>query len=176
MNPMIFMPPEEPVEAQEREPFEILNDRTAEWAMRKIAEARSDTAMWKAHFAAQMDRITKANEADEAFFTAALARYFETVPRKETKTQSKYVLPCGELVRKKQQPEYVRDDAVLAPFLLANGMDGFVKMRPATDWAELKKRCVLMDDGTVVDGGSGLVLEGITAEARPDKFEVKING
>ena len=175
MDPMLFLPPEEPAECQEREPYEIKSDGEAEWAMRKIAEKRADTLMWKAHFKAQLDRITKANEDDEAFFTAALQQYFETVPRRETKTQSKYVLPCGELIRKKQQPEYVRDDSVLAPFLLANGMDGFVKMTPSTDWAELKKHCVLMPDGSVADGGSGLVLEGVVAENRPDKFEVKIN-
>lgn len=175
MNPMLFMPPEEFVVTEERAPFEILNDSTAEWAMRKIAEARADTQMWKNHFSVQLEKITKANEADEAFFTDALFRYFETVPQKETKTQSKYVLPCGELVRKKQQPEFKRDDAILAPFLLENGMDGFVKMKPSTDWAELKKHCVLMEDGSVADGGTGLVLEGVTAEIRPDKFEVKIN-
>lgn len=176
MNPMLFLPPEEPAGDAARAPFEIRNDSTAEWAMRKIAEARADTQMWKEHFDAQLKRIIKANEEDEAFFTAALSRYFETVPKKETATQSKYVLPCGDLVCKKQQPEYVRDDAVLAPFLLENGMEGFVKMKPTTDWAALKKHCVLMENGAVADGGTGLVLAGVTAEQRPDKFEVKING
>lgn len=161
---------------QERAPFEITNDSMAEWAVRKIAEARADTLKWEAHFSGQLDRIRKSNEADENFLTAALARYFETVPRKETKNQSKYVLPCGELVRKKQEPNYVRDDQVLASFLLANGMDGFVKTKLSTDWATLKKHCVLMENGSVADGESGLVLVGVTAEMRPDKFEVKING
>ena len=163
-------------QAQEPKPFEITSDSTAEWAMRKIAEARNDTLKWQQHFVSQLENIRKANEETEAFFTSCLARYFDTVPHKATKTQSKYVLPCGELVLKRQQPEFVRDDSVLAPFLLANGMEGFVKMKLSTDWAELKKHCVLMEDGSVVDGGTGLVLAGVTAEKRPDKFEVKING
>lgn len=161
---------------QEYKPFEIDCDSAAEWAMRKIAEARNDTLKWQQHFADQLESIRKANEETEAFFTSCLARYFETVPHKVTKTQSKYVLPCGELVLKRQQPEFVRDDNVLAPYLLENGMEGFVKMKPSTDWAALKKHCVLMEDGSVVDGGTGLVLAGVTAESRPDKFEVKING
>lgn len=175
MDPVVFMQPEDSVAAEERDPFEILDDSTAQWAMRRIAQARADTQMWREHFSAQLEKITRANEADEAFFTAALSRYFETVPKKETRTQSKYVLPCGELVRKKQQPEFVRDDAVLAPFLMENGMESFVKMKPSTDWAELKKQCVLTESGAVVDSATGLVLEGVTAQQRPDKFEVKIN-
>lgn len=172
MEKQIFSQPVD----QEHKPFEIDCDSMAEWAMRKIAEARNDTLKWQQHFAAQLESIRKSNEETEAFFTSCLARYFDTVPHKVTKTQSKYVLPCGELVLKRQQPEFVRDDSVLAPFLLENGMEGFVKMKPSTDWAELKKHCVLMEDGSVVDGGTGLVLAGVTAENRPDKFEVRING
>lgn len=168
----------EPLEVeQERAPFEIIDDRMAEWAMNKIAEARSDTLKWETHFSAQMDKIRKSNEADESFFTAALARYFDAVPpHKVTKTQSKYVLPCGELVRQRQGPEFLRDESVLVPFLLDNDLAAFVKNKPSADWGALKKRCVLMDDGSVADGETGLVLEGVTAELRPDKFEVKING
>lgn len=174
MEKQIFSQPVD--RAQEDKPFEIDCDSMAEWAMRKIAEARNDTLKWQQHFSDQLESIRKANEETEAFFTSCLAKYFDTVPHKVTKTQSKYVLPCGELVLKRQQPEFVRDDSVLAPFLLENGMEGFVKMKPSTDWVELKKHCVLMEDGSVVDGGTGLVLAGVTAENRPDKFEVKING
>lgn len=174
MDNQISFPPAD--QAQKPEPFEITSDSAAEWAMRKITEARNDTLKWQQHFASQLESIRKANEETEAFFTSCLARYFENVPHRVTATQRKYVLPCGELVLKRHQPEFVRDDSVLVPFLLANGMDGFVQMKPAAKWAELKKHCVLMDDGSVVDGVTGLVLEGVTAESRPDKFEVKING
>lgn len=155
--------------------FSITNDHTAEWAMHKIADLRAETARFQAHFDAQMGAIRKANEEREAFFTAHLARYFDSVPRRETETQSKYRLPCGELVRRKQAPEFSRDDSLLVPFLMENGMDGFVKVKPSTDWAALKKQCVLLEDGTVADSESGMVLPGVIAEQRPDKFEVKIN-
>lgn len=178
MNNIDFMPDffEDLVDENPSESFIIIDDSMAEWAMCKIAEARADTVKWADHFAAQLERIRKANEQTEAFFSAALARFFETVPHRKSATQEKYVLPGGELLRKKQQPEYIRDDSVLVPFLLRNGMADFVKTKPSADWAAIKKNCTIMEDGTVVDKESGLVLEGVTAESRPDKFEVKING
>lgn len=166
----------EPIENESRKPFEITDDSLAEWAMRKIAEARSDTVKWADHFAAQMDRILKANEETEAFFSAALARYFETVPRKKTATQEKYTLPCGELIRKKQAPKFTQDDEQLVPFLQENDLSEFVKLKSSSDWYSLKKCCTVMEDGSVVEQSTGMVLPGVVAETRPDKFEVKING
>lgn len=161
---------------EERKPFEIDSDSKAEWAMRKIAELRADTEKWQAHFDSQMDKIRKANEDSEAFFTTCLMRYFDQVPKHETKTQAKYSLPGGDLVRKKQEPEYKRDDSKLLGFLQENDMGEYVKQKPTLDWASLKKACAVQPDGTVVDKETGLVLEGIFAQERPDKFEVKING
>ena len=47
---------------------------------------------------------------------------------------------------------------------------------PKPKWAELKKRCAIGPDGVVVDTETGVVLEGVRAEERPDKFEVKLRG
>ena len=167
---------ESPEENEARQPFAITDDSLAEWAMRKIAEARRDTAKWEEHFSIQLDRIRKTNEGTEAFFTAALGRYFETVPKHATKTQEKYTLPCGELLRKKQAPKFTQDDAELVPFLQENDLSEFVKLKPSVDWAALKKNCTVLEDGSVVEGSTGMVLPGVAAEMRPDKFEVKING
>jgi len=163
-------------ENESRKPFEITDDSLAEWAMRKIAEARSDTVKWADHFAVQLNRIRKANEDTEAFFTDALGRYFDTVPRRKTSTQEKYTLPCGELVRKKQAPKFTQDDTLLVPFLQENNLAENVKLKPTSDWASLKKSCTVMEDGSVVEQSTGMVLPGVVAEIRPDKFEVKING
>lgn len=166
----------EPVENEGRKPFEITDDSLAEWAMRKIAEARKDTFKWETHFCAQLDRIRKANEETEAFFSAALARYFETVPRKKTATQEKYVLPCGQLIRKKQAPLFALNDDELIPFLQENDLSEFVKLKSSSDWAGLKKACTVLEDGSVVEQSTGMVLPGVKAEFRPEKFEVKIDG
>ena len=46
------------------EVFRLTDDQSAEWAVRKIREARRDTEQWEAHFAGQMERIRKAIEED----------------------------------------------------------------------------------------------------------------
>lgn len=84
--------------------------------------------------------------------------------------------PGADLVRRKQQPEYIKDDKILAAFLHTSDMDEFVELVPKPKWAELKKRCAIGPDGVVVDTETGVVLEGVRAEERPDKFEVKLRG
>lgn len=156
--------------------FVVDDDGKADWAMRKIAEARQNTAMWQEHYRAQMDAIRKADEETEAYFTALLLDYFRTQPKHETKTQAKYKLPSGELVLKRQQPEYQRDDAKLVECLMHGDLSRYVKLTPSVDWAALKAACTVTEDGALVDKDSGLVLDGVRAVPRPDKFEVKING
>lgn len=160
---------------EDREPFLIADDGLAEWAMQRIAEYRAETAAMEAHYAAQLDIIRKRNEAKETFFTRALADYFATVPKRETKTQAKYTLPSGELVRRKQGPKYEIDDDVLGTFLAENELSEYVITKAVPKWAELKKACTVQEDGSLVETSTGLVIEGVRAEERPDKFEVKIN-
>lgn len=165
---------EQSVENSER--FHLTDDQGAEWAVRKIRGLRRDTEQWEAHFAGQMERIRKANEETEAYFTALLAEWFDGQPKRETKTQAKYSLPSADLVRRKQQPEYIKDDKALSAFLMESGMGEYVEQVPRPKWAELKKRCTIGPDGVVVDTETGIVLEGVRAEERPDKFEVKLRG
>lgn len=153
--------------------FEILDDKMAEWAIRKIKEARNDSEKWENHFMQQMAQIRKRNQQTEDFFTNCLRRYFETVPLKETKTQAKYVLPSGEMVRKKQAPEYIRDDEKLTAFLQSNGMNVYLETKTYPKWAELKRNCIRLSDGTLAEADTGLAVEGVTVQERPDKFEVK---
>lgn len=157
-------------------PFVVDNDSKADWATRKIADARKNTAMWEAHFRAQMDAIRKEGEETEAYFTALLLDYFRAQPKHETKTQAKYKLPSGDLVLKRQKPVYLRDDAKLVECLMHGDLSQYVNLTPIVDWSALKAACTVTEDGALVDQDSGLVLEGVRAVPRPDKFEVKING
>lgn len=177
MEDKILIDPREdtPSDTETSTEFVIEDDGLADWALRKVAELRTETAAWEQHFADQMNRIRDRNDRMESFFLAALARYFDTVPKRQTKTQSKYALPSSELLRKVQGPKFQQDDSILIPFLQKNGMCEYVKNKPVADWAALKKRCEVLDDGSVVDTETGLIVDGVTAEHRPEKFEVKIN-
>lgn len=161
---------------QEQQGFQIMDDKAAEWAMRKIAEAQSDTEKWDAHFSAQLEKVAASNQQTIDFFTSKLAQYFEKVPHKVTKTTEKYALPAGVLVRKKQNTKFVRDDQKLVLWLLGSGMEKYVKTTQSPIWDDLKKVCSTMEDGSVVENSTGEVVQGVVAEHRPDVFEVKLAG
>ena len=154
-------------------PFTVDNDQKAEWAARKIREARQDTQKWTEYYERQLSAIRRANEETEAYFAALLADYFETVPHKATKTQESYSLPSCKLVLKAQQPEFNRDEAVLCDYLDKKGRDDLVKITRRADWAALKKTIKVMEDGTCVDA-DGEVVEGVQAFSRQPEFKVEM--
>lgn len=154
-------------------PFIVDNDQKAEWAARKIREARQDTQKWTEYYERQLSAIRRANEDTEAYFVALLADYFETVPHKATKTQESYSLPSCKLVLKAQQPEFNRDEAVLCDYLDKKGRDDLVKITRRADWAALKKTLKVMEDGTCVDA-DGEVVEGVQAFSRQPEFKIEM--
>jgi len=160
---------------QEYQGFQITDDSTAEWAVRKIKEAQGDTAKWQAHFAAQLASIKKANDATVEYMTGLLAHYFEAVPHKDSKTMSKYELPSATLVRKQQQPEYSRDDDILLDYLEKEGFTSLIKIKREPDWASLKKELTKSGD-QAVSTITGEIVPGVTVIERPDKFDVQIKG
>lgn len=154
-------------------PFTVDNDQKAEWAARKIREARQDTQKWTEYYERQLSAIRRANEDTEAYFAALLADYFETVPHKATKTQESYSLPSCKLVLKAQQPEFNRDEAVLCDYLDKKGRDDLVKITRRADWAALKKTLKVMEDGTCVDA-DGEIVEGVQAFSRQPEFKIEM--
>lgn len=154
-------------------PFIVDNDQKAEWAARKIREARQDTQKWMEYYERQLSAIRRANEDTEAYFAALLADYFETVPHKATKTQESYSLPSCKLVLKAQQPEFNRDEAVLCDYLDKKGRDDLVKITRRADWAALKKTLKVMEDGTCVDA-DGEIVEGVQVFSRQPEFKIEM--
>ena len=154
-------------------PFIVDNDQKAEWAARKIREARQDTQKWTEYYERQLSAIRRANEDTEAYFAALLADYFETVPHKATKTQESYSLPSCKLVLKAQQPEFNRDEAVLCDYLDKKGRDDLVKITRRADWAALKKMLKVMEDGTCVDA-DGEIVEGVQVFSRQPEFKIEM--
>lgn len=154
-------------------PFIVDNDQKAEWAARKIREARQDTQKWTEYYERQLSAIRRANEDTEAYFAALLADYFETVPHKATKTQESYSLPSCKLVLKAQQLEFNRDEAVLCDYLDKKGRDDLVKITRRADWAALKKTLKVMEDGTCVDA-DGEIVEGVQVFSRQPEFKVEM--
>ena len=124
----------------ERAPFRITDDRCADWAIRKIADERSEYDRLKAladeQIAAINEKVAAARKRMEngtSYLTSCLADFFATVPHKETKTTEKYRLLSGTLTFKKGTTKTKLDETKLVPWLKANG---YPKMQEALDLIE----------------------------------------
>ena len=177
MQDFVGLLDDEYTEGTERKPFAVTDDDSAEWVLSKIKGLRADTEKWTTFYSDQREKICDQNERSESYLTGLLSAYFTKVPKKETKTQAKYALPSGTLVRKKQQPSFEKDDKALTAFLSDSGMNEYLATVATTTpkWADLKKQCITQSDGSLVEKSTGLVLKGVKAVARPDKFEVNIS-
>ena len=155
------------------ESFQVRDDKSAEWCIRKIREAQAEKQRWAEYYAEQQRKIDQEADGTISYFEALLADYFESVPHKRTKTQESYQLPGGKLVRKQQAPEYQRDEAALLPWLKQNA-PALVKVTESADWAALKKQLVIAPDGETVATEDGEIVPGIKAAQRPEVFRVEI--
>ena len=155
-----------------QERFTIDSDQKAEWAIKKIQEARKDRDFWKSYYKDLMDKTEAEYEANVEGLEYMLGEYFKTVPHKKTKTQEAYQLPSGKLILKKQEPEFDRKDELLVPWLKQNAPE-FVKVKESSDWAGLKKTVAVFDGNVVNENGE--IIPGVTVTSRPEKFVVEVS-
>ena len=151
--------------------FIIDTDEKAAWAVSRIAEKRAKCDEFVKWYKDKIKEIEEATEADCAFLSGSLERYFDSVPHKTTKTTESYSFPGGKLTRKKQQTEFKRDDAAVIEWLKKNAGGQFVKVEEKLDWAGFKDATGVFE-GTVVTA-DGEIVPGIEVIERPDKFVVE---
>ena len=164
----------------ERAPFRITDDRCADWAIRKIADERSEYDRLKAladeQIAAINEKVAAARKRMEngtSYLTSCLADFFATVPHKETKTTEKYRLLSGTLTFKKGTTKTKLDETKLVPWLKANGYGELVKVEESTRWADLKKLLSYTGDiATLTETGE--IVEGVTVYETPGIFTVDV--
>lgn len=160
---------------EQRGNWEITDDQKAEWAMKKIQEAKVDRDRWVAFYKEQMNKAKEQYDENVANLKFMLQRYFagrsiEGFTR-TTRTQESYSLPSGKLVMKKQQAEHELDYNVLIPWLEKNAPQ-FVVVEKSVAWGELKKNVV--DNGEVCVTEDGEIVPGIRVIPRDDKFTVEV--
>ena len=166
-------------DALPEEGWTITDDATADWAVRKIRSGREELEKMRGWYQKQLEALEKRTSDSESFFLAKLNQYFDSVPTHDTKTQRKYALPSGDLIRKKLAPKYTHDDSVLLKFLKENGMVDLVKTTESVAWSELKQELsspeyVQLESGVFALADTGEVVPGITVEEQPDKFDIKM--
>ena len=166
---------------REDDGFVIDTDAKAEWALKKIAEARSDRDAWVKWYEDKIAEIKAQTDFNTMNLERMLAEYFASVPHKRTKTQESYSLPGGKLILKKQNPEYKRDEKAAVAWLEKNGYAQFVKVKKELAWSDLKDASAVVDgkivcgeqiteDGEIIQ----MVVDGIEVIDRPEKFVVEV--
>lgn len=167
------------IDEQFEESFVINNDGLAEWALKKIAEETAESQRYInvcdtmiAEYTRKRQKAQEQLENKTAYLRSKLQEYFATVPHKATKTQETYKLPSGTLKLKYGTPEFIRDETILVDWLKKNGYEDKVKVKETADWAEFKKGITVSFDKVLTADGE--VVEGVTAQERPNTFEVEI--
>ena len=122
--------------------------------------------------------ITTKYDTTIAFFESKL-RGFLRMRSDEGMTTStktilaKYKLPTGSLELKAGTYEYIKDDEALVDWLKKAKMEEFVQTIYKPDWAGLKKTVTVMPDGKIAIDETGEIVDGVTAQKKPDSFVVK---
>lgn len=159
----------------ERERFIVTDDRSAEWCLKKIAEADAEFEQMKEWHQQQIESEKKHHDSEVDYFRALLAEYFAKVPKKETKTMSKYALPSGTLVLSKPKSDYACKDAdALLSWCKTNSPD-LVRVKTEAAWADVKKRLVKTDAG-IIDTETGLEVDGVEVVEKPEEFKINMKG
>jgi hypothetical protein len=165
---------------ENNEGWKIDSDSKAEWAGNKLREEAAESQRiintcntMINEYKIKIEKEKEKLQQKKSFFEHHLKLYFETVEKKETPAgNKKYKLPSIILEEKKKDPDYVRDDKKLVPWLKENNMSNFIKTEEKTDWANLKKKIIISGHNAVDENGE--VIPGIEIKERPPEFIVKI--
>ena len=149
----------------------IDTDEKANWAARKIKEARDRRDEFVAWYEQKIKEINEQTDAETATLEARLADYFANVPHKVTKTQESYSFPGGKLVLKRQNPEFKRDDKTIIEWARTNAPQ-YIKTEERLDWASLKDATGTFEGTVVTEDGE--IIPGIEVVERPAKFVVDV--
>ena len=175
MNPLLEMLDE----AIEQTEFKIDTDQKAEWALNIIREEQAEAQRLInvcnsqiLYYQSEIKKVQDKLENKTGNLKAMLFDYFQTVPRKATKTQETYKLPSGTLKLKYPKPEFKRDDSKLVEWLENSSKTDYIKIKKSPDWAALKKTITVVGDKVADENGE--IVEGVKVVEREPEFTVEL--
>lgn len=168
-------------EREEQNTFSIMDDKTAEWALKKIKEAEKEQNRLlalvdeeRAALDVREKQITEQYENRTAHLKELLQDYlcrvYENGDASETKTQIAYPLLSGKLVMKKPAAKLDRDELMLSIWCLEHLPDA-LKVSYKPDWASIKKN-VKMVDGVAIYEPTGEVVDGVMETTAEPEFKI----
>lgn len=155
------------------------NDQQAEWAVKRMRFAARKRDRLLAGIREEIEtmqaRIREVEEAyqnETAFFRGQLDMFMASAECEATKTQQKYELPSGTVLRRKSRaPEFTRDETALLDWAKASGNAAFVRVKETPNWSEIKSAAVV-NDGQLVTKNTGEIIPGVTVTQREPEFIV----
>ncbi|TCU67531.1 Gam-like protein [Tissierella praeacuta] len=164
-----------------KETWKIENDDDAEWLIEKYNEDLIEKARYRMSLENKvkdlMDKLNKLDEEEKYAIekrNSYLIEYFESIDdkfKKKTKTQEKYRLPSGEIIKKYPNPEYKRDNDRLLSWIQKNKLDDYVEIKQSPKWGELKKVTKIVNGQVVTEDGE--IVEGVEVIEKPPVMEFK---
>ncbi|MDR7870338.1 MAG: host-nuclease inhibitor Gam family protein [Tissierellaceae bacterium] len=160
--------------------WKVTNDDEAEWIIEKVNEELVEKARFKMSLENKIkvlqDKLRKLEDEERAAIEkrdSYLLEYFETIDekfKKKTKTQEKYRLPSGEIVKKYPGPEFKRDNDKLLNWTKKNAPE-YVEIKETPKWGELKKITKVVNGQVITEDGE--IVEGVEVIERPPVMEFK---
>lgn len=161
--------------------WKIQNDSDAEWLIDKVNEELIEKARFKESIINKIEllqeKLKKVEEEEQYLIerrNSYLIEYFESIPdkfKKRTKTQEKYRLPSGSIIKKYPQPEFKRNNEQLLNWIKSNHLNEYIEVKEAPKWGELKKITKVINGQVVTEDGE--IVEGVEVVERPPVVEFK---
>lgn len=161
-----------------KKPFIVDNDEKADWAARVVKEEAEERDRLLALVKSERERLdAREKEIKERYIRntdyleTQLISYMASVKTRDTPTQRSYALLNAKLVYKLPKVD-IQPGEALVGWLEANHPE-LVKVEKKPDWAEVKKKVVVLDDGVYAMSDTGEIIDGILPKEVAGKFEVK---
>ncbi|GGP17267.1 host-nuclease inhibitor Gam family protein [Oceanobacillus neutriphilus] len=167
-------------ERTEQESFEVTDDSSANWALRKIKQAQQKQIEANALATEEQDKIEawyqsekEKAQRDIDYFQGLLARYAIKKREEDPKFKSQK-LPNGRINFVKKQPKYNYDDKAVVEFLKNNNRTDLIRVKEEPSKSDIKKAFVVNED-KLIDPDTGEVVDGVTIEHLEDEFKVEVD-
>lgn len=166
-------------EVEQMEEYKIQSDYEAEQAVKRIARSQKEmlrlldlAEMEQAELDLRKKEIKDRHETLLEVEQERLNQFLNNVDTKKTKTQEKYKLLSGEIVRTYPKKEIkANQDLIISNKKYLD----YVEYQPKLKWAELKKTLKVVGDKIVDENGEEVKDLGFELEEKQSNLRIKFN-
>lgn len=164
---------------QEEQQFTIDTAPKANWAIKKIKEARQRRDIFNLsaqeeinYLRDQINDNNKKYESETFYLREALIGYMNNLPTKKSKTQESIEFPSGKLIRKFAKQVLKQEDEKLMEYLEKEKEYDYIRIKKETMWGEFKK-LLTIQDGKVVRKDTGEILDCIGIDKKEETLDIE---